>query len=57
MADEVIASKDVVVHDDTLNIDRKVVAGQPVPPDLVDAYESEVGSKKSSKSDKDPDGK
>ena len=34
----VIASSDEVVHDEALGIDRKVLAGQPVPPDLVDAY-------------------
>ena len=39
MAERVIATETVVVHDDTLNIDRRVVEGLPVPRDLVDAYE------------------
>lgn len=39
MAERVIATETVVVHDDTLNIDRRVVEGQPVPRDLVNAYE------------------
>jgi hypothetical protein len=38
VTDQVIATEDKIVHDDALNIDRKVFAGQPVPPDLVDAY-------------------
>jgi hypothetical protein len=36
--DPVIATEDRTVHDEALGIDRKVFAGQPVPPDLVDAY-------------------
>jgi hypothetical protein len=43
MTEEVIATKDVVVHDDNMGIDRKVFAGQPVPPDLVDAYFEATG--------------
>lgn len=40
---ETIATEDRVVHDEQLGIDRKIVAGQPVPPDLVDAYEAAGG--------------
>lgn len=43
MAD-VIASETQIVHDDTLNIDRQVLAGQPVPPDLLEAYADAVGT-------------
>jgi hypothetical protein len=42
---EVIAAENVIVHDDNLEIDRIVIAGQPVPPDLVDAYHEKVGHK------------
>lgn len=48
-AKHVVASETVIVHDDQLNIDRQVVAGQEVPPDLVDAYLAEVGETGSSK--------
>ena len=41
--EQVIASSDVIVHDDVLGIDRKLIAGQPVPPDLVDAYNAVGG--------------
>jgi hypothetical protein len=41
---EVIASETKIVHDPVLDIDRQVIAGQPVPPDLVDAYKQEGGS-------------
>lgn len=41
--DVVVAKKDVIVHDDQLNIDRKIVAGQPVPADLRKAYAEETG--------------
>jgi hypothetical protein len=44
MTDQVIATEDAIVHDDVLGIDRKVFAGQPVPPDLVDAYKGGVRS-------------
>lgn len=40
---EVIASESCIVHDDALGIDRQIVAGQPVPPDLVDAYQAKTG--------------
>lgn len=33
-----IASETKIVHDKNMGIDRKVIAGQPIPPDLVDAY-------------------
>lgn len=39
----VIATRDVIVHDPNLDIDRKVFAGQAVPPDLVDAYREQTG--------------
>ena len=42
---EVIATKDVVVHDDAIGIDRKLFAGQPVPPNLVDTYQKATGEK------------
>jgi pyruvate/2-oxoglutarate dehydrogenase complex dihydrolipoamide acyltransferase (E2) component len=44
MTDVVIASETKIVHDPLLDIDRQVVAGQPVPPDLVDAYNAEGGT-------------
>lgn len=47
VSNNVIASKDVIVHDEVLNIDRQVLAGQAVPPDLVDAYYDKVGGKPS----------
>lgn len=40
---EVIATENVIVHDDVLGIDRQLIAGQPVPPDLVDAYTAKIG--------------
>ncbi len=39
----VIAAETVVVHDDNLGIDRKVIGGLPVPPDLLDAYRAKTG--------------
>jgi hypothetical protein len=44
MADQVIATETKIVHDPDLDIDRLVLAGQPVPPDLVDVYKSDGGS-------------
>lgn len=38
-----IATETVVVDDENLGIKRKVILGQPVPPDLVDAYRAKVG--------------
>jgi hypothetical protein len=38
-----IATETVVVHDENLGIDRRVIAGQPVPPDLVAAYQAKTG--------------
>jgi hypothetical protein len=40
---EVIATENLIVRDEALNIDRQLIAGQPVPPDLVDAYRARVG--------------
>jgi hypothetical protein len=40
---EVIATETKIVHDPVLDIDRQVIAGQPVPPDLVDAYKAAGG--------------
>lgn len=45
MPKQIIASKDVIVHDDDLGIDRQIVAGQPVPPELVKAYTGKTGEK------------
>lgn len=42
MAPPVIAKESVVVHDDLLGIDRHVFAGQPVPADLVGAYNAQT---------------
>jgi hypothetical protein len=52
VAEQVIATEDKIVHDDLLNIDRKVFAGQPVPPELVDAYNGDTRASDGS----DPDG-
>lgn len=38
-----IATEDRVVHDPAMGIDRRVFAGQPIPPDLVEAYEAAGG--------------
>jgi hypothetical protein len=38
-----VATRDVIVHDDALDIDRQLLAGQPVPPELIDAYQAKVG--------------
>jgi hypothetical protein len=40
---QVIATESTIVHDPLLDIDRQLIAGQPVPPDLVDAYRAKVG--------------
>jgi hypothetical protein len=40
---EVIATETKIVHDPVLDIDRQVIAGQPVPPDLVEAYQDAGG--------------
>jgi hypothetical protein len=50
VAKEVIASETVIVPDDALGIERMVIAGQPVPPDLVDAYQKKVGGSKADES-------
>jgi uncharacterized small protein (DUF1192 family) len=39
----IIATEDLVVHDEVLGIDRKIVAGQPVPPDLIEPYRKAGG--------------
>jgi hypothetical protein len=41
----VIAEKDAVVHDDNLGFDRQILAGQPVPPELTQAYKEQHGPK------------
>jgi hypothetical protein len=40
-----IAEKTMIVHDDALGIDRRLIEGQRVPPDLVDAYNAAVKPK------------
>lgn len=45
MADHVIAAENTIVHDDVLGIDRQIIAGTAIPPDLIGAYEAKVGSK------------
>lgn len=39
----VIAAKTITVHDDAIGIDRRLIAGQPVPRDLVNAYNAAIG--------------
>lgn len=39
----VIAKQDIIVHDEAMGIDRRLFAGQEVPPDLVKAYKTGVG--------------
>jgi hypothetical protein len=39
----VVASQNATVLDPNLGIHRKVVAGQPVPPELVEAYQQTTG--------------
>jgi hypothetical protein len=39
-----IAVRDMVVHDDNIGIDRQIKGGQAVPPDLIDAYNAEIGN-------------
>lgn len=46
MAEQVIATENLIVHDDLMGIDRQLIAGQPVPPDLIDAYRAKVGDVK-----------
>lgn len=53
----VIASETLVVEDKAMGIHRKVVAGQPVPPDLVEAYQAaggEAADQGGSEPDPDP---
>jgi hypothetical protein len=52
VAEQVIATEDASSTTIALNIDRKVFAGQPVPPDLVDAYNGDTRASDGS----DPDG-
>jgi hypothetical protein len=40
-----IAKKNVNVYDEEMGIHRQVIAGQAVPPDLLDAYAEETGEK------------
>jgi hypothetical protein len=46
-APPVIAETTKIVRDPDMNIDREVLAGQPIPPDLIKAYEGTAGSGKS----------
>ena len=39
-----IATKDLVVHDSTFGVDRQIVAGQAVAPELLDAYAAQTGT-------------
>ena len=48
-----VAKETVVVHDEALGIDRRVLEGKPVPPDLVEAYEKATGAKRPSRAKKD----
>lgn len=43
------ADHDAVVHDPELGFDRQIIAGQYVPPELQEAYESGATSKSPSK--------
>jgi hypothetical protein len=47
-AKPVLATETVVVWDDDMKINRKVFAGQNVPPDLVPAYREATGKDTSS---------
>lgn len=51
MADN-IATKDVVVHDETTGLGYKIVAGTPVPAHLRELYDQQVGG--SSKAERAP---
>lgn len=41
---EVIATESTIVKDPYLGIERQVLSGQPVPPELIDAYHEKVGN-------------
>lgn len=47
--DRPIANSTVFVHDPVLNIDRRIVAGQPVPNDLREAYDAATAPKAKAK--------
>jgi hypothetical protein len=51
-ADLPVPTSETIVHDDVLGIDRKVFPDQPVPPDLVEAYEKSQGKGSSAKSER-----
>lgn len=51
---QIVATETVVVHDDNLSIDRRIIAGQPVPPDLVAAYRNVVGDERADANPGDP---
>ena len=50
---EVIATETLIVHDDALGIDRQLLAGQPVPLDLIEPYRNAVGDEQASKTPAD----
>lgn len=37
----VVADHDAVVFDDAMGVHRQILAGQPVPPELLEAYQTE----------------
>lgn len=39
-----LAKQSMTVHDKALGIDRRLIEGQPIPPDLVEAYEEAGGT-------------
>lgn len=43
----IIARESVVVRDDALDFDRQIIAGQHVPPELLEAYEKATGDTRS----------
>lgn len=53
----VIAAETVTLRDEALGIDRRVIAGLPVPPDLIDAYHDQVGEAAEDDPDENPDDK
>jgi hypothetical protein len=47
--DRPIADATIFVHDEVLNIDRRIVAGQPVPNDLRAAYTAHTEARPTAK--------